>query len=92
MTISRPTSTLLVVLALLAAARMVAGDSPPVVLKSPVRLPLPGTVVSFVEENDKFTPSNEDRYYTQGMRFSFNSDEHHLRIFWRRWNQLMEAA
>ncbi len=21
-----------------------------------------------------------------------NSDEHHLRIFWRRWNQLMEAA
>ena len=21
-----------------------------------------------------------------------NSDEHHLRIFWRRWNELMEAA
>jgi len=20
-----------------------------------------------------------------------NSDEHHLRIFWRRWSQLMEA-
>ena len=21
-----------------------------------------------------------------------NSDEHHLRIFWRKWNQMMEAA
>ena len=38
---------------------------------------MPGTVISFVEENDKFAPKNKDRYYTQGMRLSFNSDEHH---------------
>ena len=47
------------------------------VLASPLKLPSPGTVVSLVEENDKFAPRNRDRYYTQGLRFSFNTDEHH---------------
>jgi hypothetical protein len=65
------------IISLLAAAQMVADEAPPLVVNSPVRLPLPGTVVSFVEENDKFAPGGKDRYYTQGMRLSFNSDEHH---------------
>jgi lipid A 3-O-deacylase len=28
------------------------------------------------EENDKFSPINKDRYYTQGLKFSFNAGEH----------------
>lgn len=43
----------------------------------PVPLPAVGTVLSICEENDKFCPLNKDRYYTQGLRLSFNSDEHH---------------
>lgn len=34
-------------------------------------------MVSLYEENDKFVPQNKDRYYTQGLRLSFSSDEHH---------------
>lgn len=62
---------------LLAAAQLSAGQEPPVKVYPPISLPVPGTVASFVEENDKFAPKNEDRYYTQGMRVYFNSDEHH---------------
>ena len=29
-------------------------------------------VVSVTEENDKFTPSNKDRYYTQGLKVALN--------------------
>lgn len=64
-------------IACFAAARLSAADSPPVVLNHLIPAPAPGTVASFVEENDKFAPKNSDRYYTQGMRFSFNTDEHH---------------
>lgn len=64
-------------IALLAAAQLSAEAEPPVVVRSPVPLPRHGTVVSLVEENDKFTPTNKDRYYTQGLRLSFNTDEHH---------------
>jgi hypothetical protein len=64
-------------IALIAAARLGAAPDLPLVLSSPVRLPSPGTVLSLVEENDKFAPTNKDRYYTQGLRLSFNTDENH---------------
>ena len=63
---------------LLAAAQVGAASAPPVVIPLPLPLPAaPGTLVSIYEENDKFVPRNKDRYYTQGLRFSFSSDEHH---------------
>ena len=64
-------------IALLAAAGLGAEEAPPLLMKSPIGLPSPGTVLSLVEENDKFAPGNKDRYYTQGLRLSFNTDEHH---------------
>ena len=32
-------------------------------------------VVAITEENDKFTPTNKDRYYTQGLKVSVNRDD-----------------
>jgi len=32
-------------------------------------------VVAITEENDKFTPANKDRYYTQGLKVSVNRDD-----------------
>jgi hypothetical protein len=32
-------------------------------------------VVAVTEENDKFTPTNKDRYYTQGLKVSVNRDD-----------------
>jgi hypothetical protein len=34
--------------------------------------PAPVWVVSLTEENDKFTPQNKDRYYTQGLKVALN--------------------
>ena len=31
---------------------------------------------AITEENDKFSPTNKDRYYTQGIKFSMNAGEH----------------
>jgi len=43
----------------------------------PVALtPSAAWVVSFTEENDKFTPKNKDRYYTQGMKVAINRGDH----------------
>ena len=37
-------------------------------------------VVAVTEENDKFTPTNKDRYYTQGLKVSVNrGDEREAR-------------
>jgi len=33
-------------------------------------------VVSLTEENDKFAPSNKDRYYTQGLKLALNRGDH----------------
>jgi len=33
-------------------------------------------VVSLTEENDKFTPQNKDRYYTQGLKIAINRGDH----------------
>ena len=43
-------------------------------------VPAPATprsvwVVSLTEENDKFTPQNKDRYYTQGLKIAINRGE-----------------
>jgi len=32
-------------------------------------------VVAVTEENDKFAPTNKDRYYTQGLKISVNRDD-----------------
>jgi hypothetical protein len=64
-------------IALLAAAKLMAETAPPLILNPHLSLPGPGTALSLVEENDKFAPKNQDRYYTQGLRLSFNTDEHH---------------
>lgn len=54
----------------LAAASVQAADlSPPV---SPASL----WVVSVTEENDKFSPTNKDRYYTQGLKLAVNRGDH----------------
>ena len=44
-------------------------------------VPAPATprsvwVVSLTEENDKFTPQNKDRYYTQGLKIAINRGDH----------------
>lgn len=36
-------------------------------------------MISIWEENDKFAIKNKDRYYTQGLRISYQDDPHH---FW----------
>ena len=59
----------LMVIALAAAAAQAA------------EVPAPATprsvwVVSLTEENDKFTPKNKDRYYTQGMKIAINRGDH----------------
>ena len=33
-------------------------------------------VVSLTEENDKFAPTNKDRYYTQGLKIAINRGDH----------------
>ena len=41
-------------------------------LASAAETPNSPWVVSVTEENDKFSPSNKDRYYTQGLKVSVN--------------------
>jgi hypothetical protein len=64
-------------IAFMAMVKLGAAQTLPLVWNSPIPVPRPGTVLSLVEENDKFAPTNKDRYYTQGLRLSFNSDENH---------------
>jgi hypothetical protein len=64
-------------IAFMAVVKLGAVETLPLVGNSPIPLPRQGTVLSLVEENDKFAPTNKDRYYTQGLRLSFNSDENH---------------
>ena len=64
-------------IAFMAVVKLGAAQTLPLVWNSPIPVPRPGTVLSLVEENDKFAPTNKDRYYTQGLRLSFNSDENH---------------
>ena len=61
----------------MAVVKLGATQTLPLTWNSPIPLPHPGTVLSLVEENDKFAPTNKDRYYTQGLRLSFNTDENH---------------
>ncbi|MEI6247863.1 MAG: lipid A deacylase LpxR family protein [Verrucomicrobiota bacterium] len=63
-------------IAFMAAVKLGAQTLSPV-WNLPIPLPHQGTVLSLVEENDKFAPTNKDRYYTQGLRLSFNTDENH---------------
>ena len=55
-------------IAFMAMVKLGAAQTLPLVWNSPIPLPRPGTVLSLVEENDKFAPTNKDRYYTQGLR------------------------
>ena len=50
----------------LAAASLQAADP-----SAPVRT----RVFTVAEENDKFSPTNKDRYYTQGLRFALNRED-----------------
>ncbi len=59
----------LMVIALAAAAAQAAEVPAPAT-------PSSAWVVSLTEENDKFTPKNKDRYYTQGMKVAINRGDH----------------
>jgi hypothetical protein len=54
----------------LAAASVRAADI------SPALAPASLWVVSVTEENDKFSPKNKDRYYTQGLKLAVNRGDH----------------
>ena len=67
--VSEMPSSRLIALALAAAA---AGAA-----EAPAKLaPRSVWVVSLTEENDKFAPSNKDRYYTQGLKVAINRGDH----------------
>ena len=67
--VSEMPSSRLIALALAAAA---AGAA-----EAPANLaPRSVWVVSLTEENDKFAPSNKDRYYTQGLKVAINRGDH----------------
>lgn len=54
---------------LLAASALKAADAPATLApKSP-------WVIALTEENDKFAPKNKDRYYTQGLKLSVNTED-----------------
>jgi hypothetical protein len=62
-------SSRVLALALAAASVQAADRTPPA---SPASL----WVVSVTEENDKFSPTNKDRYYTQGLKLAVNRGDH----------------
>ena len=68
LTLRRMRSALLILL--LAASRPVRAEE----LRSPFPAGAEAGVFSLLQENDKFSFNNQDRYYTQGLRMAVNHE------------------